>query len=107
MSTLPLPVEKPVVVDTPARVVTLIKGSGEPDIRKFDAAAVNASIDRQMAMLPPEKTVAAIAYVDKSGANVAIVGRIRKLPGDASWTVMGTRSWNGNWEASAALRWSI
>jgi hypothetical protein len=98
---------KPVVVDVPARVVTLVKGSGEPDIRKFDAAAINASIDRQMMLLPSDKTVAAIAYVDKSGANVAIVGRIKKLPGSASWTVIGTRSWNGNWEASAALRWSI
>ena len=98
---------KPVVVDVPARLVTLEKNSGSPDIQKFDVAAVNAAIDKQMALLPQDKTVAAIAYVDKSGANVAIVGRIKKIPGNAMWTVMGTRTWNGDWNASAALRWSI
>jgi len=99
--------ETPVVVDTPARLVTIAKQSGAPDLQRFDSAAINAQIDRQMSALPADKTVAALAYVDKDGANVAIVGRISKLPGDASWTVLGTRKWNGDWEASAALRWVI
>lgn len=99
--------EKPVVVDVPARLITAAKVSGAPDLQRFDAAAINAQIDRQMAALPADKTVAAIAYVDKAGANVAIVGRISKIPGDASWTILGTRTWNGDWNASAALRWSI
>lgn len=99
--------EKPVIVDVPARLVTVQKNSGAPDLQIFDAASINSAIDRQMTILPPDKTVAAIAYVDRDGANVAIVGRIKNLPGDASWTVMGTRRWDGNWTAAAALRWSI
>ena len=99
--------EKPVVVDVPARLLTVTKQSGAPDLQKFDSAAINAQIDRQMAALPAGKTVAALAYVDRDGANVAIVGRISKLPGDASWTVLGTRKWAGDWNVSAALRWSI
>ena len=99
--------EMPTVVDVPARLVTIAKRSGAPDVQMFDADAVNKAIDKQMAMLPASKTVAAIAYVDRDGANVAIVGRISKLPGDASWTVLGTRKWSGDWQASAAFRWSI
>ena len=99
--------EMPTIIDTPARLVTVAKRSGAPDVQMFDADAVNKAIDRQMTMLPAGKTVAAIAYVDRDGANVAIVGRISKLPGDASWTVLGTRKWSGDWAASAAFRWAI
>lgn len=99
--------KKPVVVDKYARLMTVEKNSGAPDIRQFDVAAVNAAIDRTMTALPKGKTVAAIAYVDRGGAHVAIVGRIPKLPGEGSWTVIGTREWDGSWDVSAALRWSI
>lgn len=99
--------ETPVVIDAPARLLTLAKQSGAPDVQMFDAAAINAAIDRQMLALPAGKTVAAIAYVDRDGANVAIVGKIAKVPGDLSWTVLGTRKWSGDWNASAALRWTI
>lgn len=100
-------VDVPIVIDQPARLVTIEKNSGSPDIQKFDAAAINDVIDRQMASLPADKTVAAIAYVDRDGANVAIVGRIRQIPGDTSWTVFGTRKWAGDWQVGAALRWVI
>lgn len=99
--------ETPVVVDSPARLITVAKQSGAPDVQLFDASAINAAIDRQMTALPAGKTVAAIAYVDRDGANVAIVGKLPKVPGSAEWTVIGTRKWNGDWNASAALRWSI
>lgn len=99
--------DKPVVVDVPARLLTAYKMSGSPDVQLFDSTAINASIDKHMAVLPTGKTVAAIAYVDRDGANVAIVGRISKVPGDLSWTVLGTRKWSGDWNASAALRWTI
>lgn len=99
--------EKPTVVDSPARLVTVEKNSGTPDIRKFDVGSINSAIDRTLRMLPEDKRVAAIAYVDKNGANVALVGKIKKVPGDMEWTVMGTREWSGDWNASAALRWSI
>jgi hypothetical protein len=97
----------PAVVDTPARLVTLQKQVGAPDIRIFDAPAINASIDKAIATLKPGERVAAIAYVDKSGANIAIVGKLNAPVGQASWTVIGTKEWSGNWNASAALRWSI
>ena len=100
-------VERPVVVNAPARLLTVSKQSGAPDVQLFDVTAINAAIDRQMAALTSDKTVAAIAYVDRDGASVAIVGRIKALPGSASWTVLGTRKWSGDWQASAALRWTI
>lgn len=99
--------DKPVVVDTPARLVTVSKASGAPDIQRFDVAAINASIERAMTTLKPEERVAAVAYVDREGASVAIVGKIKAPLGKASWTVLSTRKWSGDWEASAALRWSI
>lgn len=97
----------PVVVDTPARLVTVTKQSGAPDVRMFDAAAVNASIDKAMGALKPGERVAAIAYVDKDGASLAFVGKLSAPVGNASWTVIGTRRWDGDWQASAALRWAI
>lgn len=101
------PEDLPAVVDTPARLMTVQRNSGMPDVQMFDAAAINASITKTMGALPEGKTVAAIAYVDREGANVAIVGRLPKIPGQAEWTVLGTRKWNGDWNASAAIRWSI
>ena len=102
----PIP-ESPTVVDTPARLITTGKLSGAPDYQRFDAVAINAAIDRQMALLPPGKTVAAVAYVDLNGANVAIVGKVPKIPGQAEWTVFATRPWHGDFTAGAALRWSL
>ena len=99
--------EKPTVIDNPARLITVSKRAGAPDLQLFDSDAINKAIDKQMTMLPAGKTVAAIAYVDRDGANVAIVGKISRLPGDASWTVLGTRKWSGDWQASAAFRWAI
>lgn len=97
----------PVVVDTPARLVTVTKQSGAPDVRQFDAAAVNASIDKAMAGLKPDEKVAAIVYVDRDGANLAFVGKLKAPVGKASWTVVGTKRWDGDWQASAALRWAL
>ena len=99
--------EKPVVVDVPARLVTVTRQSGAPDVQMFDVAAINASIDRQMSALKPGEKTVAIAYVDRDGANVAVVGKLPVKVGTASWTVFGTRKWSGDWNASAALRWSI
>lgn len=99
--------ERPVVVDTPARLVTVTKASGAPDIQRFDVQAINASIERAMSTLKPDEKVAAVAYVDKDGASVAIVGKVKAPVGKASWTVLGTRKWSGDWEASAAFRWAI
>lgn len=110
MSTsLPIPASQvsPTVIENPARLLTLQKNSGSPDIKIFDSVAINKSIDNQMQALPPGKTIAAIAYVDRNGANLAIVGKIPGLPGQTSWTILGTKEWNGNWNASAALRWTL
>lgn len=99
--------ETPVVVDTPARLVTVTKQSGSPDVRVFDVASVNASIDRAMAGLKDGEKMAAVVYVDRNGANLAYVGRLKVPVGTASWTVIGTREWDGDWQASAALRWAL
>lgn len=99
--------DKPVVVDVPTRLVTVKPRSGAPDVQRFDVAKVNNAIDKAMQSLPPNKTVAAIAYVDRFGANVAIVGKLPKIPGSAEWTILATRRWAGYWEASASVRWSI
>ena len=100
--------EKPVVISHKADLLVTGYNTGAPDKQIFNSAAINESIDRQMSILPEGKTVAAIAYVDKEGASVAIVGRIEsQIPGELSWTVMGTRKWSGDWDASAALRWTI
>ena len=109
MSSIPPPPgwERPPVVDVPARVLTVEKRTGEPDVQRFDAAAINSAIDRQMKALPAGKVVAAIAYVDRYGANIALVGKLPKVPGQAEWTVMATKQWSGDWQASAAVRWSI
>lgn len=106
MST-PVPGQLPAVVDAPARLVTVAKQSGAPDVRMFDAGAVNASIDKAMGALKPEEKMAAIVYVDRDGANIAFVGKLKAPVGKASWTVVGTRRWDGDWQASAALRWAL
>jgi hypothetical protein len=98
---------KPVVVDVPARLVTVVKQSGAPDVQQFDVAAVNASIDRQVAVMKPEERVVAIGYVDRDGASVAVVGRLNVPVGDLKWTITGTRKWSGDWNAQAAFRWSL
>lgn len=100
-------VEKPVVVDVPARLVTTYKQSGAPDVRVFDVAAVNASIDKAIATLGPGERMAAVAYVDRSGANLALVGKLPVKIGTASWTILTTKEWSGDWQASAALRWAL
>lgn len=97
----------PVVVDTPARLVTVAKQSGAPDVRVFDVAAVNASIDKAMAGLKEGERMAAVAYVDRDGASLAYVGKLKVPVGTASWTVIGTRKWDGDWQASAAFRWAL
>ena len=105
-----VPEEKPVVVDVSARVKTVKKGAaGQPDLRMFDVTAINDAITRNMKTLKKDETVAAIAYVDREGAKVAIVGRVKqnKIPGKLVWTVMATREWSGDWGASAAIRWSL
>ena len=93
------------VLDSKTKVVTFSKGeSGDPDIRKFDSTALNDQISKLLEMLPKDKKVAAIGYIDLKGANLAIVGRIK---GNLDWTVMVSKPWKEGLEASAALRWSI
>ena len=101
--------QRPVVVDVPARVLTAYKTpQGLPDIRKFDVKAINDAIERHVSIMKPEEHVVAVAYVDRTGGHVAIVGKVTdKIPGDMKWTVYGTREWDGDWNAGAGVRWSI
>ena len=98
-----------------AHVRTYAKGwDGEPNIRRFDVKAINDVITKNMSILEENEKVAAIAYADKTGMKVAIVGRIKKIagkkiPGKLQWTVMNDFSWTegSKFNPSAALRWSI
>ena len=103
------PMEMPVVVNEPARLMTVMKTeAGLPDITRFDVRAVNDAISRHMEVLKPEETVACIAHVDLKGGNVAIVGRVPdSVPGNWGWTVYTSKEWRGDWNAGAALRWSL
>jgi hypothetical protein len=82
---------------------------GSPDHFRIERTAngVLEATDNVPGALREGEKVAAIAYVDKDGANVAIVGKLPKVPGQAEWTVLGTRKWSGDWNVAAALRWSI
>lgn len=108
-----MPTLGPVKTSRFAHLRTTMKGGpGEPDIRRFDVKSINDSITRNMQALGEKETVAAIAYADKSGAKVAIVGRIRsikgkKIPGKLQWFVMNDFGYDGKMTPSAALRWSI
>ena len=102
--------ERPVVVDIPARLYTAYKTpKGLPNIQMFDVKSINDSIERHVSAMKPGETVVAVAYVDRSGANVAVVGKVNhpKIPGELKWTVYGTREWSGDWNVGAGGRWSI
>jgi len=96
-------------VDVPARVYTAVKTeSGLPDIKRFDVPAINEFIDRQFSVLKPEETVAGIALVDLTGGKLAVVGRVPDvIPGEAKWTIYALKEWSGDWNAGAAVRWSM
>jgi hypothetical protein len=99
--------DAPIVVDTPVRVRTIAKGlEGTPDVRVFDVQSINDHITKVVDTMEPGETVLGYAYVDKDGANIAVVGKMDFLPGNAKWTVYGTAKWDGDWTAGAAVRWS-
>jgi len=104
--------EPPLIVPSEARVVTVQPRSGAPDIRKFDLPAINSYIERQVSILRPQESVAAVVFGDykngKARANVAVVGRLKKpvLGGRVEWTVYSTAEWHGDIEAGAGFRWA-
>jgi len=101
---------RPIIVEENARLYTAYRTpQGLPDIRKFDVQAVNDAIEKHVAIMKPEEHVVAVAYVDKNGGHVAVVGRVKsdKIPGDLKWTVYGTNEWGGDWSVGAGARWSI
>ena len=59
-----------------------------PEVRPFDLASIQASIDRALAALPPEAHGAVVAHGDLAGGiTLAVAGRI----GDR-WTFVGRLS---------------
>jgi len=98
--------EPPVVVDVPARLVTVEKRTGAPDIKRFDVASVNEAIDRQVRAMKEGENTLCTVFVDRHGAHAAIVGKLRALPGQAAWTVYADKEWSGDWNAGAAFRWA-
>lgn len=95
--------------DTITRPITVAKGApGEPDLRRFDNAAINSAIDSAMAALPSGKTVVALARVDLTGARLTIAGKVPgKIPGDLNWTVYVDKPYEGSFDAGVGIRWSI
>jgi len=104
--------EPPVILPGEARVVTVKPQSGAPDIRHFDAKAINDAIERNVSVLRKDESVVALVWGDykdgKLRANVTIAGRIKKpiLGGKAEWTVYSTKEWGGDLEAGGGFRWS-
>jgi hypothetical protein len=97
-------------VGSAANVVTVEKGlKGEPDVRKFDVAALNESITQALAAIPQGKTVAAFGRVDLKGARLTIAGRVpsKSIPGELDWTIYVDKPWGGEFDAGIGLRWSI
>ncbi len=89
-------------------LVTVEARSGEPDVRKFDAPALNSAIDKALASLPPGKKVAAFARVDLEGAHILVVGRIvHGSSGELDWTVLADKPWDKPVDAGLGLRWSF
>ena len=86
----------------PDYVVTKTTADGE-QIRKFADANISAAIDRALAQLPADKTVAVVATANLEGATGAVMVRL----GD-SWSFVGTvnRTWSGELKAEAAVKWS-
>jgi hypothetical protein len=98
---------RPVVVDQPARLMTVSRQTGAPDIRLFDVKAINDQITRHVSILKEDETVVASGFVDREGAHVAIVGKVKQLPGDFRWTVLTVVDWNANWDIQAGFRWGL
>jgi hypothetical protein len=103
--------EPPVILPGEARLVTVKPQSGAPDIRHFDAKAINDAIERNVSVLSPGKSNALLVFGDyKNGklrGNAVLVGRLKKpiLGGNVQWTVYATKEWGGDVEAGAGFKW--
>lgn len=69
-------------------------------VRRFSDAQLQAAVDRALAVLPPDKTVAVVAHVDLSGASLTAVGKIGE-----HWSLSGSVSkpWHGPLSAEAEV----
>ena len=69
-------------------------------LKKFSDAHVQAAIDRALAVLPPDRTVAIVAHADLEGASITAIGKI----GD-HWSVSGhvSKPWKGELRAEAEV----
>lgn len=74
------------------------------EVRKFSDAAIQSAIDGALSGLPPDKTVAVVAYADGSGASLAVVGRIGDL-----WSVTAAvaKPFGGRLTAAAEIRFTF
>jgi len=86
----------------PDYVVTKTTADGE-QIRKFADANISAAIDRALAQLPADKTVAVVATANLEGATGAVMVR---LGSDWSFVTTVTRKWSGEFTGETAVKWS-
>ena len=87
--TMGMGVEEPVIL------------KGRP-IRRFADSGIQDAIDRQLETMPKDVHGAAIAYADRDGARVAVMGRKGRL----GWTVVADKPWSGRLELEAAIRYT-
>ena len=73
------------------------------EIRIFSNAALQAQIDKAVSSLPDNAAGAVVAHGDLNGASLSVVGKV----GD-NWTVVaaGYRSWQGELNAEAEVRYT-
>jgi hypothetical protein len=69
-------------------------------VRKFGDSAIQAAIDRALAALPADRSIAIVAHADLNGASLTAVGKIGE-----HWSVSGSVSkpWNGPLSAEAEV----
>lgn len=78
-------------------------------IRKFDSAAINAQLDKAIAVLDPDAHGALITVVDMNAVHVAVVGKKDwGNNGSLAWSVTGTYPYGApkpDLEAQIKVQW--
>lgn len=77
-------------------------------IRKFDSAAINAQLDKAIAVLDKDAHGALITVVDMNAVHVAVVGKKDWGNGSLAWSVTGTYPYGAprpDLEAQIKVQW--
>ena len=74
------------------------------EVRRFSDAALQASLDKLLAGLPPDRRAAAVDI----GADAQGIYAVGVVKLDGGWSVLGQfeRRFSGEWGGSMSVRWS-